>query len=262
MTVLSSEPIKVKDSHFSRPRGSSDLLRAPSRFPVPQSRVVLREISVVWHLYGGKDLGSRPLSVHAQHASRCVGGGVTSLSSFLSLITTSAPPPTQRTLGPRRCPGVTLSFRHLLPSSELLEVGGRQRAAAHAADGDPAHEGQCAARVCVSHPPTPPHPLLLYRCPSSTSPTWCQRGGRRGRAPWACWAPLPSSPCPGRCSSSRSWRYETAWPPPRSTSSSTCTPARACPAGPTPTWWGSVGGGGRGGVGVCQGADRVSPPSS
>ena len=68
--VLSSGPIKVKDSHFSRPRGSSDLLRAPSRFPVPQSRVVLREISVVWHLYGGKDFGSKPMSIHAQHANR------------------------------------------------------------------------------------------------------------------------------------------------------------------------------------------------
>uniref|UniRef100_A0A673AS45 Autophagy related 2A n=1 Tax=Sphaeramia orbicularis TaxID=375764 RepID=A0A673AS45_9TELE len=70
VTVLAQGPIRVKDSHFSRPRGSSDLLRAPSRFPVPQSRVVLREISVVWHLYGGKDFGGKPMSIHAQHANR------------------------------------------------------------------------------------------------------------------------------------------------------------------------------------------------
>ncbi|XP_034739320.1 autophagy-related protein 2 homolog A isoform X2 [Etheostoma cragini] len=70
VTVLSQGPIKVKESHFSRPRGSSDLLRAPSRFPVPQSRVVLREISVVWHLYGGKDFGSKPMSIHAQNTNR------------------------------------------------------------------------------------------------------------------------------------------------------------------------------------------------
>uniref|UniRef100_A0A8C5E1K8 Autophagy related 2A n=1 Tax=Gouania willdenowi TaxID=441366 RepID=A0A8C5E1K8_GOUWI len=70
VTVLSQEPITVKDNHFSRPRGSSDLLRAPSRFPVPQSRVVLREISVVWHLYGGKDFGSKPMSVLTQNANR------------------------------------------------------------------------------------------------------------------------------------------------------------------------------------------------
>uniref|UniRef100_A0A3Q1GLB6 Autophagy related 2A n=1 Tax=Acanthochromis polyacanthus TaxID=80966 RepID=A0A3Q1GLB6_9TELE len=70
VTVLSQVPIRVKDSHFSRPRGSSDLLRAPSRFPVPQSRVVLREISVVWHLYGGKDFGGKPMSIHAQNTNR------------------------------------------------------------------------------------------------------------------------------------------------------------------------------------------------
>ncbi|XP_061756190.1 autophagy-related protein 2 homolog A [Nerophis ophidion] len=70
VSVLSEGPIHVKDSHFSRPRGSSDLLRAPSRFPVPQSRVVLREISVVWHLYGGKDFGAKPSLIHGQHANR------------------------------------------------------------------------------------------------------------------------------------------------------------------------------------------------
>uniref|UniRef100_A0A3B3QY43 Autophagy related 2A n=1 Tax=Paramormyrops kingsleyae TaxID=1676925 RepID=A0A3B3QY43_9TELE len=59
VTMLCPGPILVKDGYFSRPRGSSDLLRAPSRFPVPQSRVVLREVSVVWHLYGGKDFGGR-----------------------------------------------------------------------------------------------------------------------------------------------------------------------------------------------------------
>uniref|UniRef100_A0A672GZ31 Autophagy related 2A n=1 Tax=Salarias fasciatus TaxID=181472 RepID=A0A672GZ31_SALFA len=91
VTVLSKEPIRIKESHFSRPRGSSDLLRAPSRFPVPQSRVVLREISVVWHLYGGKDFGGKPIgrsvpagvrgspsrnvsSSRPQNSWRCAGG--------------------------------------------------------------------------------------------------------------------------------------------------------------------------------------------
>ncbi|XP_037531173.1 autophagy-related protein 2 homolog A [Nematolebias whitei] len=70
VTVLSQGPIKVKDSHFSRPRGSSDLLRAPNGFPVPHSRVVLREISVVWHLYGGKDFGGKSMSIHPQSANK------------------------------------------------------------------------------------------------------------------------------------------------------------------------------------------------
>ncbi|XP_028824130.1 autophagy-related protein 2 homolog A-like [Denticeps clupeoides] len=70
VSVLAPGPIKVKDGHFSRPRGSSDLLRAPSRFPVPQTRVVLKEVSVVWHLYGGRDFGGRPVSGHAQQGHR------------------------------------------------------------------------------------------------------------------------------------------------------------------------------------------------
>uniref|UniRef100_A0A8C1GK90 Autophagy related 2A n=1 Tax=Cyprinus carpio TaxID=7962 RepID=A0A8C1GK90_CYPCA len=61
VTVLSQGPIKVRDGYYSRPRGSSDLLRAPTRFPVPQNRVVLREVSVVWHLYGGKDFNGKPI---------------------------------------------------------------------------------------------------------------------------------------------------------------------------------------------------------
>ncbi|XP_060783916.1 autophagy-related protein 2 homolog A [Neoarius graeffei] len=68
--VLCQSPIKVRDGHFSRPRGSSDLLRAPARFPMPQSRVILREVSVVWHLYGGKDFGGKPIPAHTQHSNR------------------------------------------------------------------------------------------------------------------------------------------------------------------------------------------------
>ncbi|XP_018409817.1 PREDICTED: autophagy-related protein 2 homolog A [Nanorana parkeri] len=63
---LVDSPILVKDGHFSRPIGSTDLLKPPANFPVPETRIVLREISVVWHLYGGKDFGSsRPNSARA-----------------------------------------------------------------------------------------------------------------------------------------------------------------------------------------------------
>ncbi|KAI7801585.1 putative autophagy-related protein 2-like protein A, partial [Triplophysa rosa] len=70
VTLLSQGPIKVRDGYFSRPRGSSDLLRAPACFPVPQNRLVLREVSVIWHLYGGKDFGGKPSSGHPQHSQK------------------------------------------------------------------------------------------------------------------------------------------------------------------------------------------------
>lgn len=68
VTKLLEGPVRVQEGHFSRPLGSTDLLKAPSRFPVPESRVMLREVSVVWHLYGGRDFGPGP-SGHA-HSPR------------------------------------------------------------------------------------------------------------------------------------------------------------------------------------------------
>lgn len=58
VTRLAEGPVPVRDGHFSRPLGSTDLLRAPARFPTPESRVLLRDVSIVWHLYGGRDFGS------------------------------------------------------------------------------------------------------------------------------------------------------------------------------------------------------------
>nr|XP_048313767.1 autophagy-related protein 2 homolog A isoform X2 [Myodes glareolus] len=60
VTQLHPGPIIVQDGHFSQPLGSTDLLRAPAHFPVPSSRVVLREVSFIWHLYGGRDFGLHP----------------------------------------------------------------------------------------------------------------------------------------------------------------------------------------------------------
>ncbi|XP_027264310.1 autophagy-related protein 2 homolog A isoform X6 [Cricetulus griseus] len=60
VTQLHPGPIIVQDGYFSQPLGSTDLLRAPAHFPVPSSRVVLREVSFIWHLYGGRDFGLHP----------------------------------------------------------------------------------------------------------------------------------------------------------------------------------------------------------
>lgn len=80
VTQLQPGPILVHDGHFSRPLGSTDLLRAPAHFPVPSSRVVLREVSLVWHLYGGRDFGPHPgrrtrgLAGPRGSPSRCASG--------------------------------------------------------------------------------------------------------------------------------------------------------------------------------------------
>uniref|UniRef100_A0A673B9W2 Autophagy related 2B n=1 Tax=Sphaeramia orbicularis TaxID=375764 RepID=A0A673B9W2_9TELE len=55
---LTSDPVEIKDDHFSHPMEGSDSSRGTLNFPIPEVRYLIKEISVIWHLYGGKDFGS------------------------------------------------------------------------------------------------------------------------------------------------------------------------------------------------------------
>uniref|UniRef100_A0A8D3DUE9 Autophagy related 2B n=1 Tax=Scophthalmus maximus TaxID=52904 RepID=A0A8D3DUE9_SCOMX len=55
---LTSDPVQIKDDHFSQPLDGSDSSRGAVNFPIPEVRYLIKEISVIWHLYGGKDFGS------------------------------------------------------------------------------------------------------------------------------------------------------------------------------------------------------------
>lgn len=51
----SEEPIRIVDNHFSVPFAKADLLKAPNDFPLAVVRYTLCEMSLVWHIYGGRD---------------------------------------------------------------------------------------------------------------------------------------------------------------------------------------------------------------
>uniref|UniRef100_A0A3P9NZV4 Autophagy related 2B n=1 Tax=Poecilia reticulata TaxID=8081 RepID=A0A3P9NZV4_POERE len=55
---LTLDPVEIKDDHFSQPLEGNDSSRGAMNFPIPEVRYLIREISVIWHLYGGKDFGS------------------------------------------------------------------------------------------------------------------------------------------------------------------------------------------------------------
>ncbi|KAE8586365.1 hypothetical protein XENTR_v10021645 [Xenopus tropicalis] len=61
---LVDDNILIKENHFNLPLQKMDTSKAPLHFPVPVVRYVVKEVSLVWHLYGGKDFGSAlpPLS--------------------------------------------------------------------------------------------------------------------------------------------------------------------------------------------------------
>ncbi|KAK7872956.1 hypothetical protein R5R35_004266 [Gryllus longicercus] len=55
--LLTSEPVRLIDNHFAVPLGKTDLLRAPKGYPAAVLRYTLREMTVIWHMYGGHDFG-------------------------------------------------------------------------------------------------------------------------------------------------------------------------------------------------------------
>lgn len=55
---LTSDPVEIKDDYFSQPLCGTDSSRGALNFPIPEVRYLIKEISVIWHLYGGKDFGS------------------------------------------------------------------------------------------------------------------------------------------------------------------------------------------------------------
>lgn len=59
---LTSDPVEIIDNHFSQPLEGSDSSRGAVNFPIPEVRYLIKEISVIWHLYGGKDFGGATLT--------------------------------------------------------------------------------------------------------------------------------------------------------------------------------------------------------
>ncbi|XKL63743.1 hypothetical protein PGB90_006107 [Kerria lacca] len=54
--LLTREPIKMVDNHFSVPVSKVDALKAPKTYPPAVPKYSLRELTIIWHMYGGNDL--------------------------------------------------------------------------------------------------------------------------------------------------------------------------------------------------------------
>ncbi|CAF0936928.1 unnamed protein product [Adineta steineri] len=65
--VLSETPIQIHENHFPKPLERNDILNAPAHLPVPTLRFSIRQISIVWHIYGGSDFAlPKPNDSHQQ----------------------------------------------------------------------------------------------------------------------------------------------------------------------------------------------------
>ncbi|UJR38243.1 hypothetical protein I4U23_030916 [Adineta vaga] len=65
--VLGNTPIQIHENHFAKPLERNDILNAPAHLPVPTLRFSIRQISIVWHIYGGSDFTlPKPNDSHQQ----------------------------------------------------------------------------------------------------------------------------------------------------------------------------------------------------
>lgn len=58
--VLTITPVVVVENHFSKPTGKTDFLKAPLHYPAPVYKYTLREMTLVWYMYGGLDFKTSP----------------------------------------------------------------------------------------------------------------------------------------------------------------------------------------------------------
>ncbi|XP_033110504.1 autophagy-related protein 2 homolog A-like [Anneissia japonica] len=56
--VRTEKVIRIINDHFKRPLEKADQLKSPDNFPPALKRFTLKEMTIVWQMYGGKDFGS------------------------------------------------------------------------------------------------------------------------------------------------------------------------------------------------------------
>lgn len=57
--MLTDGQIHLVNNYFKAPVGKIDMLQAPKDYPVPVVRYTLREMTLIWHIYGGTDFGTK-----------------------------------------------------------------------------------------------------------------------------------------------------------------------------------------------------------
>jgi len=61
---LTGSAIQMVEGHFPPPIGKTDVLKAPKHFPVPVMRYTLREMTLLWEIFGGHDFPKHAAPSH------------------------------------------------------------------------------------------------------------------------------------------------------------------------------------------------------
>lgn len=57
---LTTSTLVIIDNYFAVPLSKTDVLKRPKSYPIPIMEYTLREMTVVWHMYGGYDFNTSP----------------------------------------------------------------------------------------------------------------------------------------------------------------------------------------------------------
>ncbi|VVC35435.1 Vacuolar protein sorting-associated protein 13, N-terminal domain,Vacuolar protein sorting-associated [Cinara cedri] len=57
--ILTDTQICLVNNYFKAPVGKIDMLQAPKEYPIPVVRYTLREMTLIWHIYGGTDFSPK-----------------------------------------------------------------------------------------------------------------------------------------------------------------------------------------------------------
>ncbi|XP_050544499.1 autophagy-related protein 2 homolog B [Daktulosphaira vitifoliae] len=60
--MLTNTNVRVINNYFKAPVGKIDMLKSPKEYPIPITRYTLREMTLIWHIYGGTDFGPKTSS--------------------------------------------------------------------------------------------------------------------------------------------------------------------------------------------------------
>ncbi|XP_046351358.1 autophagy-related protein 2 homolog A-like isoform X1 [Haliotis rufescens] len=67
--VLTKGPVCIKDNYFSQPLGKTDQLKPPEHFPPAEYRYTLKELTLVWYMYGGMDFSGERADISSASSS-------------------------------------------------------------------------------------------------------------------------------------------------------------------------------------------------
>ncbi|CAH1722364.1 unnamed protein product [Aphis gossypii] len=59
--MLTDTQLRLVNNYFKAPVGKIDMLQAPKEYPMPVVKYTLREMTLIWHIYGGTDFSTKTI---------------------------------------------------------------------------------------------------------------------------------------------------------------------------------------------------------